>query len=113
MVLLTNQTKTVILQTNMNETETRAELIDPQLLLAGWTTGENVRVRREFPITAGKIGGSGNNKLKADYVLEFKGHKLAIIEAKKSALNVGEGVAQAKLYANKLQIRYTYATNGK
>lgn len=37
----------------MNESETRAELIDPALLEAGWGKVEGSRVRREFPITKG------------------------------------------------------------
>jgi type I restriction enzyme R subunit len=51
--------------------------------------------------------------LSADYVLEYRGQKLAVVEAKAYHLEVGEGVAQAKEYAHKLQIRHTYATNGR
>jgi type I restriction enzyme R subunit len=51
--------------------------------------------------------------LTADYVLVYKGIKLAVIEAKSDELLVGEGVAQAKLYAEKLQLETTYSTNGK
>jgi len=39
--------------------------------------------------------------------------KLAIIEAKSDELEVGEGVAQVKEYAEKLKIRFTFAANGK
>ena len=49
----------------------------------------------------------------ADYVLVYKGIKLAIVEAKSDALEVGEGVMQAKKYAQKLQLETTYSTNGK
>jgi type I restriction enzyme R subunit len=38
---------------------------------------------------------------------------LAVIEAKKSDLGYGEGVAQAKEYAAKLQLETTFSTNGK
>jgi type I restriction enzyme R subunit len=51
--------------------------------------------------------------LKADYVLSYKNVKLAVVEAKKSSLSAGEGVAQSKLYAQKLNIRYALATNGR
>lgn len=37
----------------------------------------------------------------ADYVLVYKGRKLAAIEAKSDEEEVGEGVAQAKNYAKK------------
>lgn len=99
----------------MNEDETRAELIDPQLLASGWGVVESSRVFRNHPITAGKIqtGGTRSKLLRADYVLSYKGIKLAVIEAKRSELSVGEGVAQAKQYADKLKLDTTYATNGK
>jgi type I restriction enzyme R subunit len=99
----------------MNEAQTRAELIDPQLRACGWGVVEGSRILREHPITAGKIqtGGGRAKKLTADYVLVYKGIKLAIIEAKRSGLSVGEGVAQAKQYADKLKLETTYATNGK
>ena len=99
----------------MNESETRAELIDPKLKACGWGVVEGSKILREYHITAGKIqsGGGRSKKLTADYVLVYKGIKLAVIEAKSSVLAVGEGVAQAKLYAEKLKLETTYATNGK
>ncbi len=101
----------------MNEADTRAELIDPQLLAAGWKSDSatGIRVRREYQINDGEIraGGIRTGKLIADYILEYKNIKLAVIEAKSNELEVGEGVAQAKLYAQKLRIKNSYATNGK
>jgi type I site-specific restriction endonuclease len=49
----------------------------------------------------------------ADYVLVYKGIKLAVVEAKSDELEVGEGVMQAKQYAEKLKLETTYSTNGK
>ena len=97
----------------MNESETCMHLIDPALANAGWVVPV-ARVRREHNITAGRIQGGGKrgNPLKADYVLEYKGQKLAVIEAKKEELGYTEGVAQAKEYAAKLEVRFTYSTNG-
>ncbi len=99
----------------MNEADTRAELIDPQLKLAGWGDIADSRVQREYNINAGEIraGGIRSSQMKADYVLVYKNRKLAVIEAKSSELEVGEGVAQAKQYAIKLELDYTYAANGK
>jgi len=99
----------------MNEAETRAELIDPQLKACGWGVVEGSKILREYNITAGKIqtGGVRTKKLTADYVLVYKGIKLAVIEAKSDDLGVGEGVAQAKLYAQKLDLQTTYSSNGK
>ena len=99
----------------MNEAETRAELIDPKLKACGWGVVEGSKILREYNITAGKIqtGGVRAKKLTADYVLVYKGIKLAVIEAKSDDLEVGEGVAQAKQYAEKLKLETSYSTNGK
>ena len=99
----------------MTEDETRAELIDPKLKACGWGVVEGSKVFRNHPITAGKIqtGGGRSKLLRADYVLAYKGIKLAVIEAKVANLEVGEGVAQAKQYAEKLKLETTYSTNGK
>lgn len=98
----------------MNEAETRAEYIDPKLKESGWGVIEGSKVLREFRISPGKIqiGGAISKPEIADYVLVYKNRKLAIIEAKKESLEYTEGVAQAKTYAGKLQIAYTYSTNG-
>jgi len=99
----------------MNEAETRAEHIDPALKAAGWGIVEGSRVSREFPITKGRLEGLGRRgkSLSADYVLIYRNHKLAVIEAKAWDEAVSEGVAQAKNYAQKLAIRFTYSTNGQ
>jgi type I restriction enzyme R subunit len=46
-------------------------------------------------------------------VLEYRNTKLAVVEAKAWDEELTEGVAQAKNYAGKLAIRYTYSTNGQ
>jgi len=46
-------------------------------------------------------------------VLEYRNTKLAVVEAKAWAKPLTEGVGQAKDYAGKLSIRFTYASNGK
>lgn len=99
----------------MNESETRAELIDPQLKLSGWGEVEDSKVLREFHINLGRIqtGGIRNKPDIADYVLVYKNQKIAVIEAKADGLEATEGVTQAKEYAEKLKIEYTFATNGK
>lgn len=99
----------------MNEAETRAEYIDPALKAAGWGMVDGSRILREYPITLGRLEGSGRRgkALSADYVLVYRNHKLAVIEAKAWDEELTEGVAQAKNYAGKLAIRYTYSTNGQ
>jgi len=99
----------------MNEAETRAELIDPKLKECGWGVVEGSKVLREYAITAGRlqVGGTRAKPTIADYVLVYKGRKLAVIEAKSDELEVAEGVAQAKDYAKKMSLDYTYAANGR
>ena len=106
---------------SLNEADTRAKYIDPALKESGWefdgtsVVSREVRVRREFSITEGRIlGGGKRGKLKiADYVLEYKGFRLAVVEAKKFDLNYTDGSAQAIEYAKKLQVPYAYSTNGQ
>jgi len=97
----------------MNEAETRLELIDPALKAAGWGQVENSRIRCEV-IASGRLVGSGKraNPEKADYVLVYRGEKLAVIEAKKRDLPDTEGLQQAKNYAQKLDTPFAYSTNG-
>lgn len=99
----------------MNEAETRAEYIDPKLKASGWGEIEGSKVLREHRITEGRIltGGMRSKPEIADYVLVYKNQKLAIIEAKQMDFPVAEGVAQAKSYAQKMQLHYTYSTNGR
>ncbi|MFO0885905.1 MAG: DEAD/DEAH box helicase family protein [Pirellulales bacterium] len=99
----------------MNEAETRAEHIDPALKAAGWGVVEGSRIRREHPITLGRLEGQGRRgeQWKADYVLEYRNTKLAVVEAKAWDEPLTAGLAQAKQYAQKMAIRYTYATNGQ
>src|SRR3954463_16186341 len=99
----------------MNEAETRAEHIDPALKAAGWGKVEGSRIRREYMISPGRIEGLGRRgkPLCADYILEYRNTKLAVIEAKAWDQALTEGVAQAKNYAGKLAIRFTYATDGQ
>jgi type I restriction enzyme R subunit len=55
----------------MNEAETRADYIDPALKAAGWGVVEGSRIRREYPITLGRLEGQGRRAkpLTADYLL--------------------------------------------
>jgi type I restriction enzyme R subunit len=98
----------------MNEAETRAEYIDPALKAVGWGVVEGSRIRREM-ITPGRIMGAGKHGEPevADYVLMYRNHKLAVIEAKAWEKPYTEGVAQAKAYARKLDVRFIYSTNGQ
>ena len=85
----------------MNEADTLIDLSSQ----AGW----KMKSKFEFVVSIKsmkvKFSQEGRRaKLIADYVLEYKGAKLAVI-AKSDELQVGEGVAQAKLYAQKLRLQ--------
>ena len=100
----------------MNETETKRELITPKLVRKGWDSRENgTLIKMEFPVYPGPImtGNRRPNPKKADYVLFHKNKKIAVVEAKAVGKSAREGISQAREYARKLQVRYTYATNGK
>ena len=95
----------------MNEADTRANLIDPALKRAGWGPAH---IKRE-EVSKGRILGGGKREKKAiaDYVLRFKGQKLAVVEAKSDEKPLTEGLGQAKEYATKMRCRFAYSTNGK
>ena len=98
----------------MNEAQTKHDLITPALHAAGWGIVEGSRLRLEHPITKGRLIGQGKRKqaLFADYILEYKNKRIGVVEAKKRDLYYTDGLGQAKDYAERLNIRFTYATNG-
>lgn len=104
---------------NFSEAETRTRLIDSLLASAGWDVGEGpnntVQVGKEVELdgqpTATRTG-------YADYVLwDDNGNPLAVVEAKKAAVDAERGRHQAKLYADSLEKKYghrpiIFYTNG-
>lgn len=99
----------------MNEAQTKHDLIEPALRAAGWGVVEGSRLRLEFPITKGRLIGQNRRAkpLFADYVLEYKNRRIGIVEAKKRDEYYTKGIGQAKDYAERLNIRFTYCTNGR
>jgi type I restriction enzyme R subunit len=99
----------------MNESETRAEYIDPKLKASDWGEVEGSKVLREFRITDGKIqtGGTRGKPEIIDYVLQYRNRKIGTIEAKSVDFSVTEGKEQAVSAAKKLQIDYAFSSNGK
>lgn len=96
----------------MNESDTRLHKIDPALKASGWGSGDSL-IKTEFKISNGRISATVKPMpKKADYILIHKGVKLAVVEAKSDEVGYAEGVMQAKEYAKKLCIRFTYATDG-
>lgn len=99
----------------MNESDTRRKKIDPKLKEAGWEVIPESEIFTEqsaYEIAPGRIANHERNPKKIDYLLVYKGIKIAIVEAKKDEVDVSEGVAQAKEYAKRMKIRFTYSCNG-
>lgn len=101
----------------MDESTTRRKKIDPALYAVGWEQVPDSQIlneQRAYLIAPGRVEKLSVNRhpKKVDYILEYKGIKLAVIEAKADEYPVEIGIAQAKQYAEMLQIRYAYSTNG-
>ncbi|MDE0472348.1 MAG: DEAD/DEAH box helicase family protein, partial [Ekhidna sp.] len=98
----------------MNEAQTELDYIEPALKKAGWGVVEGSRVHKQVSITQGRIIGQNRRSqpLRADYILEYKNRRIGVIEAKARDSYYTKGVGQAKDYADRLNIRYAYSTNG-
>ena len=98
---------------DLSEYKTRKIYIDSMLIDAGWTEGRDWVNEVELPGMPNKseVG-------YADYVLYDDAHKpLAVIEAKRTCVDVSKGRQQAKLYADLLEKEYgrrpvIFLTNG-
>ncbi|MBB1564849.1 DEAD/DEAH box helicase family protein [Candidatus Gracilibacteria bacterium] len=97
---------------HFSEADTRHKFIDSQLERDGWQKNQIIC---EFDFTDGRKlpGNKRGERKKADYILSYKGVKLAIIEAKKYSKEPTEGLEQAKQYAKILNIRFVFSTNGQ
>jgi type I restriction enzyme R subunit len=87
-----------------NEAFSRVK-IDAQLKDQGWDVLDTNSVRFEYALP---------DRSKADYVLcDRNGRALAVIEAKKAAINPAEADAQARAYAAQLNVPYIFLANGE
>ena len=93
------------------ESDTRVNLIDPNLYKNGW---HNRYIVREYYFTDGRklIGNKRGKRYFVDYLLTYKNTNVAIIEAKREGKNPLDGLQQSINYAQKLEIDYVYTTNG-
>ena len=105
----------------LNEADTRAQLIDPRLNVAGWTRSQVTRehyYRTDWAYTAGKIVLRGDRAerlppKRVDYLLRYTdGLPIAVVEAKEEGKPAVAGLQQAKDYARELGLAFAYATNG-
>jgi type I restriction enzyme R subunit len=108
-----------------SEAQTRSELIDQQLALAGWDVKDPSQVIKEFDILTTLPEGVFEPRTRyeghqfSDYVLLDKARRpLAVIEAKKTSRDAAIGREQAKQYCYNIQkqiggeLPFCFYTNG-
>ncbi len=100
-----------------NEADTCRRYVVPRLQTAGWET-EPCRINEQVTFTDGRIvvtGRRGRRRpgKRADYVLRYRPDvPIAVVEAKPTYATPGQGLQQAKDYAEILGLKFAYATNG-
>lgn len=104
-----------------NEADTRANLIDPRLNIAGWTRSQVTRehyYRPDFAYTAGRVVLRGDRAerqapRRIDYLLRYTdSFPIAVVEAKAEGNFASDGLQQVKDYARDLGVNFAYTTNG-
>jgi type I restriction enzyme R subunit len=102
----------------LNEADTCRKYVIPRLIQAGWDTDpHSFTEQRNF--TDGRIIVVGDRpkrrkQKRADYLLRFtRDFTIAVVEAKPKYRKSGEGLQQAKEYAEILGLKFAYATNGE
>lgn len=101
----------------LTEADTCRKFILPKLVDAGWDTEpHSFTEQRTFTdgriiVSSGKIR-RGKQK-RADYLLRYtRDFPIAVVEAKANYKSAGDGLRQAKEYAQILGLNFAYATNG-
>jgi type I restriction enzyme, R subunit len=102
----------------MTEADTCRKYVVPKLQTAGWETDPHSITEQRY-FTDGRIVVRGNKAerkkgKRADYLLRYsRDFLIAVVEAKSIYKNPGDGLLQAKDYAQILGLKFAYATNGK
>jgi len=100
----------------VNEADTCRKEVVPRLISAGWdsephsfTEQRTFTDGRIIPLTSGVRRGK---QKRADFLLRFRRDlSLAVVEAKADYKTAGEGLQQAKEYAEILGLKFAYSTN--
>jgi type I restriction enzyme R subunit len=99
----------------LNEADTCRTYVLPKLYSAGW---EDTQISEQKSFTDGRIMLAGNRAFRrpqkrADYLLRYRrDFPIAVVEAKAAYRTPGDGLQQAKEYAQILGLKFAYATNG-
>jgi type I restriction enzyme R subunit len=100
------------------EADTCRKLVVPKLLAAGWDN-EPHSIAEQRTITDGRVVPVGKGFIRkppkrVDYLLRYtRDFNLAVVEAKASYKTAADAVQQARAYAEMLQLKFAYATNGQ
>jgi type I restriction enzyme R subunit len=100
-----------------NEADTCRKYVVPKLVSAGWDD-EPHSIAEQRTITNGRIVVVGSKAFRKeqkrpDYLLRYtRDFPLAVVEAKASYKSPGDGLEKAKSYADILDLRFAYSTNG-
>lgn len=99
----------------LSERDICSKFITPAIKRANW---EEKQIREEVNLTRGRIivkgsSASRGKPKRADYILSYKPNlPLAVVEAKRNIYTVGEGMQQALMYAEMLDIPFAFSSNG-
>lgn len=97
----------------LSEDQTRKQLIDPQLERAGWYLRDHSKVKIEVPVSAERPEGSATFGTIADYCLyRENGEILAVVEAKKTAVDVKLAEAQLTHYVTEIEKHQSFRPFG-
>ena len=100
----------------LTEADTCRRYVLPRLYSAGWVDDQ---ISEQKSFTDGRIVVAGSKvkrrpQKRADYLLRYRrDFPIAVVEAKTVYANPGDGLQQAKEYAQILGLKFAYATNGQ
>lgn len=100
---------------DLSEEDIKRLYITKALEKAGWT---DTHIKMEYSFTDGRVIFDGEihdrqERKRADYILyDANNYPIAIVEAKDNKKPIGGGMQQAKEYAEILDIKFAYSSNG-
>jgi type I restriction enzyme R subunit len=100
----------------LTEADTCRLYVLPKLYAAGWTDDQ---ISEQKSFTDGRIIVAGSKvkrrpQKRSDYLLRYRrDFPIAVVEAKGVYSHPGDGLQQAKEYAQILDLKFAYATNGR
>ena len=100
----------------ITEADTCRKYVIPKLYSSGWNDDQ---ISEQKTFTDGRIIITGEKYIRkkqkrSDFLLRFRRNfSIAVVEAKSAYKNAGDGLQQAKAYAEILALKFAYSTNGK